>query len=358
MKMNDLPTPTATMTEPFTLRAEPSTLRVQAKASGIDALVLDHVAAPQPPCGPNDVVVEVKAAAINPSDVKATLGIMPKAVFPRTPGRDYAGVVVSIGKDVPADLLGSEVWGSGGDVGITRDGAHGRWLVLPREAVIAKPTALSMAEAGSVGVPFVTAYEGLRRAGFFDLSAEQQRGKTVAVFGANGKVGQAAVQLAAQAGAQVIAVQRQDALEGFACGPVSIVNARTTTDVAARIMELTNGRGVDVAYNTVDSVYFEAAQKVMAKGATQIFIIATKGQTVPFDVFSFYRGMHSFVGIDTLAFTAAETNERLDAMRVGFEAGTLKPFPVAAANALPLTRALEGYKAVLAGAANRIVLVP
>jgi NADPH:quinone reductase len=343
MKMNDLPT----MTQPFTLR-------VQAKASGIDALVLDHVAAPQPKASANEVVVEVKAAAINPSDVKATLGIMPKAVFPRTPGRDYAGVVV----DGPADLLGSEVWGSGGDVGITRDGSHGRWLVLPREAVIAKPGALSMAEAGSVGVPFVTAYEGLRRAGFFGLSADEQKAKTVAVFGANGKVGQAAVQLAAQAGSQVIAVQRQDALEGFACGPVSVVNSKATPDVAARIMELTNGRGVDVAYNTVDSVYFEAAQKVMAKGATQIFIIATKGQTVPFDVFSFYRGMQTFVGIDTLAFTAAETNERLDAMRRGFEAGTLKPFPVAAADALPLARALEGYKAVLAGAANRIVLVP
>ncbi len=337
----------------------PFTLRVQAKASGIDALLLDLVPQAQPTPGPDEVVVAVKAAAVNPSDVKATLGIMPKAVFPRTPGRDYAGVVVSAGKDVPTDLLGTEVWGSGGDVGITRDGSHGRFLVLPRAAVIAKPKALSMAEAGAVGVPFVTAYEGFRRAGFFD---QPGRAKTVAVFGANGKVGQAAVQLAAQqaqtTGAQVIAVQRQDALEGFACGPVSVINARTTPDVATRIMELTNGRGVDVVYNTVDSVYFEAAQKVMAKGATQIFIIATKGQTVPFDVFSFYRGMHSFVGIDTLAFTAAETNQRLDAMRVGFEDGSLKPFPVAAADALPLARALEGYQAVLAGAARRMVLVP
>jgi NADPH:quinone reductase-like Zn-dependent oxidoreductase len=337
----------------------PFTLRVQAKASGIDALVLDHVPQAQPVPKVDEVVVAVKAAAINPSDVKATLGIMPKAVFPRTPGRDYAGVVVA----GPADLLGTEVWGSGGDVGITRDGSHGRFLLLPRSAVIAKPKALSMAEAGSVGVPFVTAYEGLRRAGFF---ANPNHPKTVAVFGANGKVGQAAVQLAAQqaqrTGAQVIAVQRQDALEGFACGPVRVVNARPfngdSAALAAHLMELTNGRGVDVAYNTVDSVYFQAANAVMAKGATHIFIIATKGQTVPFDVFSFYRGMHSFMGIDTLAFTAAETNERLAAMRAGFEDGTLKPFPVALADALPLSRALEGYRAVLAGAANRIVLVP
>ena len=70
--------------------------------------------------GPNDLLIEVKAAAVNPSDVKAATGLMPYAVFPRTPGRDYAGVVI----DGPADTVGREVFGSSGDLGIRRDGTH------------------------------------------------------------------------------------------------------------------------------------------------------------------------------------------------------------------------------------------
>src|SRR4051812_24424850 len=61
-----------------------------------------------------DALVEVRAAAVNPSDVKAALGMMPYAVFPRTPGRDFAGVVL----DGPADLVGREVFGTSGDLGI------------------------------------------------------------------------------------------------------------------------------------------------------------------------------------------------------------------------------------------------
>src|SRR6201990_231765 len=55
-----------------------------------------------------EVLVEVMAAAVNPSDIKAATGLMPYAVFPRTPGRDYAGVVV----DGPADWMGRDVFGS------------------------------------------------------------------------------------------------------------------------------------------------------------------------------------------------------------------------------------------------------
>ncbi len=322
-------------------------LHVAAKAVGIDALDLQRIAQPVPEAAPGEVVVQVHAAAINPSDVKATLGIMPHAVFPRTPGRDFAGQVIA----GPSALVGQMVWGSGGDVGITRNGSHARYLVLPEPAVRALPQGIRVDEAGAVGVPFVTAIEGLRRAGGV------QRGQTVVVLGANGKVGQAAVQLAARAGARVIAVQRQDALEGFACAAVDVVNAKAV-DPAARILELTNGRGADIVFNTVDKVYWEAGHAVMAKGATQVFIIATKGETVPFDVFRFYRGMHSFVGIDTLALDCVRSCELLDSVREGFEDGSLRPFPVLPDDVLDLSQALSGYRRVLAGAPGRIVLHP
>src|SRR6059058_604184 len=111
--------------------------------------------------GADDVVVEVRAAGVNPSDVKAATGLMPYAVFPRTPGRDFAGVVV----DGPGEWLGREVFGSSGDLGIRRDGSHASHLVVEAAALVEKPAAISMDEAAGIGVPFVTAIEGFRRAG-------------------------------------------------------------------------------------------------------------------------------------------------------------------------------------------------
>jgi len=324
-----------------------SALHVSTQAADIDALALLLNPQALPTCTDQEVVVRVEAAAINPSDVKATLGIMPHAVFPRTPGRDFAGQVVQ----GPAHLVGLRVWGSGGDIGITRNGSHAAYLVLPVAAVKACPEGLSSQEAGAVGVPFVTACEG------FDRAGGVRAGQTVVVLGANGKVGQAAVQIAARAGAKVIAVQRHDFLEGFACQPVTVINA-THTEPGQRIMELTAGQGADVVFNTVDQVYWALGHAVMGKGATQIFIIATKGQTVPFDVFKFYRGMHNFVGIDTLALDCVRSCELLDALRPGFEDGSLKPFPVAPEDVLPLSQAMQGFRRVLAGAKNRIVLQP
>lgn len=320
-------------------------VRLDTKSATADELAprCERVAPPKPKAG--EALVRVAAAGVNPSDVKAALGLMPQAVWPRTPGRDYAGTVV----DGPNEWIGREVWGSGGDVGITRDGSHAGWLLLPEAALRAKPARLAMDEAGSVGVPFVTAYEGFCRSGL------PRAGQVVAVMGANGKVGQAAVQLAAMAGAQVIAVQRSaEAL--WASAPVAVVDSRHD-DVAARIRELSSGRGADIVFNTVGSPYFEAANKSMAKGATQI-LIATVERPVPFDIFAFYRGMHTYVGIDTLALDCVATNARIDALRAGFDAGSLRPFEVLPASVYGLADAVQAYRRVIGGDTARIVLRP
>jgi NADPH:quinone reductase-like Zn-dependent oxidoreductase len=321
-------------------------VRLDSKAASIDTLTPRIETQSPPPLQAGEALVRVRSAGVNPSDVKAALGIMPQAVFPRTPGRDFAGVVT----EGPSAWIGKEVWGSGGDIGITRNGSHAAWLVLPEAALREKPQNLSFEEAGSVGVPFITAYEGFRRSGM------PQRGQTVAVMGANGKVGQAAVQLAAQAGARVIAVRRgAQAWEGPTPGVHSVDASRE--NVAARIRELSDGTGAHIVFNTVGSPYFEAANQAMAKGATQIFI-ATIERPVPFDIFTFYRGMHTYVGIDTLALPATDTNERMEAMRAGFEAGTLKPFNVAADAVFSLDQALAVYREVLGGASRRVVFNP
>ena len=81
----------------------------------------------------NEVLIEVKAAAVNPSDIKAATGLMSYAVFPRTPGRDYAGIVI----DGPPVTMGREVFGSSGDLGIRRDGTHATHLAV--EATRSRP---------------------------------------------------------------------------------------------------------------------------------------------------------------------------------------------------------------------------
>src|SRR6185369_2251322 len=162
-----------------------------ADAAGIAPRIVD-IELPEPPAG--HAVVQVQAAAGNPSDAKAALGMMPHAVWPRTPGRDFAGVVVA----GPAEWMGVAVWGTGGDLGMTRDGTHATYLTLPVQALSRKPASVSVAAASAVGVPFITAYEGLRRAGLGGA------GQNVLVLGANGKVGQAAIQLATRAGARVV----------------------------------------------------------------------------------------------------------------------------------------------------------
>ena len=105
--------------------------------------------------------------------------------------------------DGPADWIGREVFGSSGDIGIRRDGTHATHLVVETDAVVEKPRNISWEEAAGIGVPFVTAMEGLRRAGVPKL------GDAVLVMGVNGKVGQAAVQIASWQGARVIGVVRR-----------------------------------------------------------------------------------------------------------------------------------------------------
>jgi NADPH:quinone reductase len=321
-----------------------SRLRVLRKAATIDELELLLEPEPALARGDGDVVVEVHAAAVNPSDVKATLGSMAHAVWPRTPGRDWAGVV----REGPAELIGQEVFGSGGDLGITRDGTHAQHVVLPRDAVVTKPASMTLAEAGALGVPFVTAQEGLRRAGL------PRSGEVVLVMGGNGRVGQAAAQIAAMHGATVFAVTRGNTpYAGYACAPVRTIDA--SADVGGTIRAATDGHGADIVYNTVGSPYFAAANQAMAPGGRQI-LISTQERTVPFDIFAFYRGRHTFVGVDSLALDSGASAAVLRDLVPGFTSGQLQAFEVHDAACYPLDRAAEAYRAVLAGARERVVL--
>jgi NADPH:quinone reductase len=296
---------------------------------------------------PDEVVVAIEAAGVNPSDVKAATGLMPYAVFPRTPGRDFSGVVI----DGPREWMGTAVFGTSGDLGIRRDGTHASHLVVEAAALVEKPSTISMEEAAGIGVPFVTAIEGFRRSGM------PKAGETVLIMGVNGKVGQAAAQLATWKGAKVIGVVRKDEpYEGHANAPIEIINS-AMTDVAKRVRELTDGKGANIVFNTVGDPYFNDANQSLAKEGRQILIAAVH-KVVEFNILEFYRGRHTYVGIDTLAFSSIESAEVLRSVMRGFAGGLLRPFPIAASSIYPLSDAKTAYAAVIGSSRDRIVLRP
>ena len=298
-------------------------------------------------CADNQVLIEIKAAAVNPSDIKAATGLMPYAVFPRTSGRDYAGVVVG----GPGGMIGREVFGSSGDLGIRRDGTHATHLVVEADAVVEKPKNLSWAEAAGIGVPFVTAIEGFRRAGM------PERQETVLVFGVTGKVGQAAVQIASWRGARVIGVARKhEPYAGHTNGPVEMIDA-STTDVAARVRELTGGKGANIVFNTVGDPYFQAAHKSLALRGRQV-LIAAIDRIVQFNILEFYRGQHTYVGIDSLGLSSIATASVLRELVSGFLSGHLRPFPIKPSAIYPLEDAKSAFDAVAGSSRDRVILRP
>jgi len=295
----------------------------------------------------NEVLIEIAAAAVNPSDVKAATGLMAYAVFPRTPGRDYAGVVI----DGPSGWIGRGVFGSSGDLGIRRDGTHATHLAVEADAVVEKPKNLSWDEAAGIGVPFVTAMEGFRRAGM------PKNDETVLVMGVNGKVGQAAVQIASWHGARAIGVvRRSEPYEGHANSRVDVIDA-SATDVATRVRELTDGKGADIVFNTVGDPYFQAAHQSLALRGRQI-LIAAIDRIVQFNILEFYRGQHTYVGIDTLGLSSVATGAVLKELVPGFASGHLKPFPILPAAIYSLENARSAFVAVAGSSRDRIILRP
>lgn len=156
---------------------------------------LAHEEVPLPRPKQGEVLVKIRAAAVNRSDWLNVRGVLPVTTLPRVPGRDFAGTVV----EGPPELWGQEVWGTGGgDIGFTRDGSHAEYVALPQEAVVPKPAGLSLEETAASGLAYLTAASALL--GLGDL----QGGEAVLVTGAAGGVGSAAVGIARWKGALAI----------------------------------------------------------------------------------------------------------------------------------------------------------
>ena len=292
-------------------------------------LAIEEVPRPEPHDG--EALVQVKAAAINPSDVKNVSGNFPATTLPRTPGRDFAGIVVT-GKKYE----GEAVWGSGPGLGATRDGAQAEYVVVPEEAVSPKPHNLSFEQAAAIGVPFITAWCAVVDA------AQLDAGERILIVGATGAVGQAATQIANWRKARVLAAIRSSSAVP---GAAAVINT-TTEDLRARVFELTDNKGADAVFDTVGGAMFEPALRCLRVGGRQIAITSTGERRVCFDLIDFYHNKSRLIGVDTMKLTPRDVATIAEKLRPGFEAGALKP---PAVETVPFVSAIQAYERVATG---------
>jgi NADPH:quinone reductase len=295
------------------------------------ALRIEEVAIPEP--GEGEVLVHVKATGINPSDIGNVAGRFKNTTLPRTPGRDFAGVVVK-----GALHEGKEVWGSGPQLGIGHDGSHAEYVVVPAETVWPKAKPLSMAQAASIGIPYITAWASVVSA------AQIQAGETILIVGAGGAVGQAATQIANWKKVRVIGASiTSDPLPGT----VAVISTKTE-DLPARVKELTGGKGADAVFDTVGGPVFELALRSLRAGGRQVAISSAEPQ-VSFNLRDFYHNSSRLIGVDSYALTPHQLADIAGELNVGFESGVLKPPRV---EVVPFANAVDAYGRVAEGQAN------
>jgi len=172
---------------------------------GLGSMRLADVAVPEP--GPNDVLVEVCAATVNPIDGKITNGYLRGRVdfpLPHVLGRDGAGVVAKIGSAVTGFAPGDQVYGVADQA---RWGTQAEYVVIPAATLARRPQGLSDIAAGSLPMAGLSAYAGLVTVG------KVQRGERVLIHAGAGGIGALAVQLAKHLGATVAATAGTDNIE-------------------------------------------------------------------------------------------------------------------------------------------------
>jgi NADPH:quinone reductase-like Zn-dependent oxidoreductase len=311
------------------------------RTGDLSALELVDLPAPEP--GPGEVVVRVVAAGLNPSDVKNVEGYFSYTTLPRIPGRDFSGIVAR----GPSALVGTPVWGTGKELGFTRDGVHAEYVVIPSSGVSHKPQVLGFAEAASVGVPYTTAWSALER-------CQVEAGQNVVVVGAAGAVGSAALDLAAWRGANVVGTVRRDeqkvALEARGARGVIVEHPAALADAVMGIFP----RGADVVFDTTGAYLAGAVAALAVEGRIAV-IAAPKGGKVELPVLALYRRGGVVVGVNSLLYDTAACAKVLDRLGAGFSLGKLAA-PRGFART-PFALALSAYADVHRGQPGKRVFV-
>lgn len=262
-----------------------------------------------------EVIIQVRAAAINPSDPKSVLGKMKEMKPPRIPGRDFAGIVVSDSK-----WKGKSVFGTGGELGLSKDGSHAEFVAVPEVGVVEMPKGISFVSATAMGLSYFTAWQTLVVAG--QLKSQD----TVLVTGATGAVGGAAVRIAKSKGARVLGtvVKSNDVLPADIADQIEWIFL-DKEQLVAGVNRLTQNRGVDLILDVVGGLLFEPCIQCLGQGGRQIAIANAGDPRVSFNLIDFYHKQAHLIGVDTLKISIEDSANILKALAPGMEKGLYIP---------------------------------
>jgi len=303
---------------------------------------------PEPQAGAGEVVVEVKAAALNFPDLLMIQGlyqIRPDPPF--VPGSEMSGIVTEVGQGVTGFAPGDRVVGACGRTLAER--------VAAQASVLAPaPRGLAFEAAAGICITYFTSYHALKQ------RAVLRAGETLLVLGAAGGVGTSAVEIGKQMGATVIAAaSTPEKLElARSIGADHLVNY-TTDDLRTRLKDLTAGKGVDVVYDPVGGALAEAAMRSMAWNGRYLVIGFASGEIprLPLNL-PLLKGC-SIVGVFWGSFAqreAAVQRRNVAELWELFESGRIAPV-------VGETHALDDYASAFGALSDRrargkVVLVP
>lgn len=262
---------------------------------GREVLRIDEIPIPAP--GAGEVLVALRAAAVNYLDIWVRTGNVP-VTLPRTLGSEGAGVVAKLGEGVTGLEVGQKVvvtpWiypphlSSAPNlvaelVGVSQDGCYAEYVSVPATAVWPMPDGLDFPEAAAISLTFTTAYHMLV------TRAHLQPGENVLVIGATGGVGTAAIQIAKAMSAFVIAASRNQAKRDrlLSIGADAVVDA--AHDFSQEVKWLTAGQGVDLVVEQAGRPTWSASVASVRKGGRIAFCGATAGVEVTVNLQDLYR---------------------------------------------------------------------
>jgi NADPH:quinone reductase-like Zn-dependent oxidoreductase len=331
---------------------------------GPEVVRIEQVARPAP--GPGQLLVEVRAAALNHLDLWVRRGIPIETTMPHIGGSDIAGVVVEAGEGVAADRVGERVVVNPGlwcghcrecargqesmceryrIVGEHTDGGFTEFVAVHADRAYRIPDDLSFEEAAALPVSYMTAWRALVS------RARLRPGEDVLVIGASGGTALAAVQIARVMGARVFAVTQGAAnVQRVRELGADVVYDRATTDWSRAVHADTGKRGVDVVVENVGAATWSGSLRALTRGGRLVTYGATAGPKVELDLRSVF-----WKQIEVIGTTMASRSEFEDMLRVVF-AGRIRPV---IDTVMPLDQAREAHGRLEAGGQfGKIILVP
>lgn len=307
------------------LREEPWQLEITQRGT-LDNLRYRTVQRLQP--GQGEVEIRVYATGLNFKDVMNTLGMYPGDPGPL--GGECAGVITALGEGVEGLRIGDAVISLAGNCFASHTIAAAALTVL-------KPAQMTFEEAAGFVIPFVTAYYTLHHLG------NMQPGDKVLIHAAAGGVGMAAVQLAKRAGAEIFATAGSPEKREFlkSLGVQHVMNSRTL-EFADEVMQITEGRGVDLVLNSLAGEFIPKSLSVLADQG-RFLEIGKSGLLTGEQAAALGRGIRYFI-VDWTPDTRQNPSlirGMMTYLMEGVQEGSLRPLPL---DVFPVEQAVDAFR--------------